>query len=141
MKKQKQTFSPNRIIPCNPKAYDLAKAVAKYPYIEWRQNCKPDIGSTIYIYFGLHGGQQLRYEFYVMETDFFTPTIDDSDCVLKPEGSCEPGHRLMRLKLVREIPAGKVTLQDMLDHGLSKYPQNQVRVPHDLQEFIDAVLH
>ncbi len=140
MNKHKQLFSSSRIIPCDPTAYDVAKSVAVHPFTEWRQNCKPDIGSTIYVYFGLKGGQQLRYEFTVVDTDFYNPTIDDMDCVLKPAGCAKPGQRLMRLKFVREIPVGSITLQDMLDHGLSKFPQNQVRVPAELQKYIDSIL-
>ena len=68
------------------------------------------------------------------------PTIDDTDCALRPDGIAAPGKKLMRLKFVREIPAGLITLQDMKEHGLSKLPQNQVRVPLELQKYIDSVL-
>ena len=142
MKKKQKKFTGNIIIPYNPKKYDLEKALTLFPYIEWTQHARPEIGGTVYLYIGQAGGkvmgQQLAYEFEVMDTDV-DATIDDMCCALYPDAFTNDG-KCIRMKLVRRIPHGLITLDDLKSHGLTKHPQSQTKVPFELQTFINSVL-
>ena len=142
MKKKEKKFTGNIIIPYNPKKYDLEKALTLFPYIEWTQHARPEIGGTVYLYIGQDGGevmgQQLAYEFEVVDTDA-DATIDDRCCALVPNIASAEG-KCLRMKFVRRIPHGLITLDDLKSHGLNKHPQSQMRVPFELQAFIDSVL-
>lgn len=144
MKKIKKTSTGNIMVPYNPKKYDLEKALSLFPYIEWTQHTRPEIGGTVYLYIGLNGGrtmgQQLAYEFEVLATDA-NETIDDRCCLLtsKPINN-SPYKKCIRMKFIRRIPYGLITLDDLKAHGLTKHPQSQTKVPFELQDYINSVL-
>ena len=142
MKKKEERYSGNLIVPYNPKKYDLEKALSLFPYLEWTQHARPEVGGSVYLYIGKTGGktngQQLAYEFEVLAINA-EATIDDSCCMLVP-GTFSNKGKFFRMKFLRRIPSQTITLQDLLDHGLKKYPQSQTKVPFGLQAYIDSVL-
>lgn len=142
MTKEDNNFTGNIIVPYNPKKYDLEKALSLFDYIEWGQHARPEIGGSVYLYVGKAGGelngQSLAYQFEVLDVDS-APTIDDSCCNLVPNAFNNKG-KFFRMKLVRRIPHGLITLDDLKANGLKKHPQSQMKVSCELQEFIDSVL-
>ena len=142
MKKTKELTTGNIIIPYNPKKYDLERALELFPYIEWSQHCRPEIGGSVYLYIGKSGGkdhsQQLAYEFEVLDTDV-KATIDDSCCTKGTTRFSQAG-KFIKTKLIRRIPSNKITLDGLLSHGLSKHPQSQMKVSFEIQRYIDSLL-
>lgn len=142
MEEKDNDFTGNIIVPYNPKKYDLERVLSIFDYVEWSQHVRPEIGGSVYLYIGKEGGevngQSLAYEFEVLDVDA-AQTIDDSCCTLVPNAFSNNG-KYIRMKLIRRIPAGLITLDDLKAHGLKKHPQSQMKVSRELQEFIDSVI-
>ena len=126
------------IIPANPNRYRLASVLRDMRSVDWRQHNNFEVGDIIYIYNSRPDSQIL----YKMEVVAINLTADetaiDREYWVNPlEFETSIKHnRFFRMIPIAENKSDKLTLDDLLVHGLKGVPQGALKIKEPLLSYI-----
>ena len=129
------------IIPFNPNYFRLADCLREQGYVEWTQRYKYQIGDIVFIY-SSKPDSKLLYKMEVTATNLSAnECADDRKYLLKPSevdanANIPLGFRMVPLA---ENTSDKLTLNDLLEHGLKWVPQGGLKVKEPLLSYICSV--
>ena len=129
------------IIPFNPNYFRLADCLREQGYVEWTQRYKYQIGDIVFIY-SSKPDSKLLYKMEVTATNLSAnECADDRKYLLKPSevdanADIPLGFRMVPLA---ENTSDKLTLNDLLEHGLKWVPQGGLKVKEPLLSYICSV--
>ena len=118
------------IIPFNPNYFRLADCLREQGYVEWTQRYKYQIGDIVFIY-SSKPDSKLLYKMQVTATNLSAnECADDRKYLLKPsEVAANVDIPLgFRMTPLAENTSDKLTLNDLLEHGLKWVPQGGLKV-------------
>ena len=123
------------IIPANPQIYKLENALRGLNgVIDWRQHNNFEIGDIVYIYC-CKPISQIVYKMEVIETNITKEyTIADQQYWSTPSEfkTSLSNNRFFRISILAENKTEKLTLDDLLNHGLKGAPQGALIVKEPL---------
>ena len=129
------------IIPFNPNYFRLADCLREQGYVEWTQRYKYQIGDIVFIY-SSKPDSKLLYKMEVTATNLSAnECADDRKYLLNPSEvdaneNIPLGFRMVPLA---ENTSDKLTLSDLLEHGLKWVPQGGLKVKEPLLSYICSV--
>ena len=129
------------IIPFNPNYFRLADCLREQGYVEWTQRYKYQIGDIVFIY-SSKPDSKLLYKMEVTATNLSaSECADDRKHLLNPSevdanADIPLGFRMIPLA---ENTSDKLTLNDLLEHGLKWVPQGGLKVKEPLLSYICSV--
>lgn len=126
------------IIPANPKRYRLADVLHVHDIVDWRQHNNFEIGDIVFIY-NSRPDSQILYKMEVTAVNLpAEDTIVDRQYWIKPsEFETSLLHnRFFRMVLLAENETNKLTINDLLEHGLNGVPQGALKVKEPLLSHI-----
>jgi hypothetical protein len=127
------------IFPCNVNTYDVVSAFSEFNTIDWRQSVKCRPGDTVYIYCG-KPYQRLMYKTVV--TKSYIPdaeaNLQDDKYWVEDRGTRNPSkYGYARLTQVASYDGDALSIPLLLENGLAGVPQGPLKVPGDLQVYLD----
>jgi 5-methylcytosine-specific restriction protein A len=133
----KGVVTMNWLIPSNPNVYDSISAFNSLAFVDWKQNVNYQIGDIVYIYL-TKPIQKIMIKTQVVDIDIpFSKTIEDkkfwSD---ENQYGLSKDKKFTRLKLVDFNENSVLTLNDMLENGLSTAPQGPMRLKDKLLTYV-----
>lgn len=130
------------IIPANPLRYNLADALKNLKgTIDWRQHNNFEIGDIVYIYCS-KPISQIIYKMEVIATNITREyTIADQEYWNTPSEfkASLINNRFYRISLLNENDTEKLTLNDLLNHGLKGAPQGALIVKEPLLSYLKEI--
>lgn len=130
------------IIPANPLRYNLADALKNLKgTIDWRQHNNFEIGDIVYIYCS-KPISQIIYKMEVIATNITREyTIADQEYWNTPSEfkTSLINNRFYRISLLNENDTEKLTLNDLLNHGLKGAPQGALIVKEPLLSYLKEI--
>jgi len=131
----------NWLISASEKVFDVTSAFATSKYVDWRQSGKFQVGDTIYIYVS-SPVQKVKFKTVVEKIDIpFVETYDSKEFWTKEEFHVESQtKKFARLRLVTKSDSEFLSLENLLQNGLSSYPQGPRRVNEELKAYLDNYL-
>lgn len=134
----------NWLMPANEGIYDYAGAFQKWGFIDWRQNNrKYQVNDIIYIYC-TRPYQKIMYKTRVERVGLSANEIidDSSFWTDKNEYSKSLSGKYARLKLVEQVNTSKLSLDRLIDNGLSRAPQSSIKITkHQLISYIEKYMN
>jgi 5-methylcytosine-specific restriction protein A len=130
------------IIPANPRIYKLDNALKDLNgVIDWRQYNNFEIGDIVFIYCS-KPISQIIYQMEVIATNITSEyTIADQEYWNSPSDFKISlyNNRFFRISLMAENKTDKLTLNDILNHGLNGVPQGALIVKEPLLSYLKEV--
>ena len=130
------------IIPANPQRYKLDDALKGLNgVVDWRQHNNFEIGDVVYIYCS-KPISQLVYKMEVIATNITSEhTIADQEYWGAPSEfkASLSNNCFFRISLLAENETEKLTLDDLLNHGLKGAPQGALIVKEPLLSYLQEV--
>ncbi len=135
----KKTTHPKRepkvwMISASAKYFDHRKCFEKLGHIYWKQYNKLQVGDTGYIYFS-KPQQKIVYKYEVIACDVpYTSDYDAEKEFYKREEDFESAKKHNRYYLIKKIgesTSGKLTLSNMMQHGLKQAPLGAMELSSD----------
>ena len=126
------------IIPANPNIYRLAEVLKDMQSVDWRQRNNIQVGDIIYIY-NSRPDSQILYKMEVIAVDLTSnETMADRKYWVNPSDFdiSLNLNRFFRMILLAENETDKLTLADLLEHGLKGTPQPALRVKEPLLSYL-----
>lgn len=126
------------IIPANPNIYRLAEVLKDMQSVDWRQRNNIQIGDIIYIY-NSRPDSQILYKMEVIAVNLTSnETMADRKYWVNPSDYdiSLNLNRFFRMILLAENESDKLTLADLLEHGLKGTPQAALRVKEPLLSYL-----
>ena len=126
------------IIPFNPNYFRLADCLREQGYVEWTQRYKYKVGDIVFIY-SSRPDSKILYKMEVAAINLSASECsDDRKYLLKPSvvdanKDIPLGFRMLPLA---ENTSDKLTLDDLLEHGLKWVPQGGLKVREPLLSYI-----
>ena len=130
------------IIPANPNIYRLAEVLKDMQSVDWRQRNNIQVGDFIYIY-NSRPDSQILYKMEVIAVNLTSnETMADRKYWVNPSDYdiSLNLNRFFRMILLVENESDKLTLTDLLEHGLKGTPQAALRVKEPLLSYIHTIL-
>lgn len=130
------------IIPANPNKYRLAKVLQDMQSVDWRQRNHIQVGDIVYIY-NSRPDSQILYKMEVIAVDLTSnETMADREYWVNPSDFdiSLNLNRFFRMILLAENETDKLTLADLLEHGLKGVPQAALKVKEPLLSYLLSVL-
>lgn len=130
------------IIPANPQRYRLADAVQELPFVDWRQHNNFEVGDIVYIY-NSRPDSQILYKMEVTAVNLTAnETVADRQYWVSPmEFETSIMHnRFFRMVPLAENDSDKLTLEDLLEHGLKGVPQGALKIREPLLGYLLNIL-
>mgnify|MGYP003327116104 FL=1 len=126
------------IIPANPNRYRLASVLRDMRSVDWRQHNNFEVGDIVYIY-NSRPDSQILYKMEVVAINLTADetTIDREYWVNPLEFETSIMHnRFFRMIPIAENKSDKLTLDDLLVHGLKGVPQGALKIKEPLLSYI-----
>lgn len=130
------------IIPANPNRYKLADVLRDMHSVDWRQHNNFEIGDIVFIY-NTRPESRLVYKMEVVKVNLTSAesASDRQYWVDSSEFDSSLLHnRFFRMTLLAENLSDKLTLSDMLQHGLKGVPQGALKVKEPLLSYINRIM-
>lgn len=130
------------IIPANPQRYRLADALQELPFVDWRQHNNFEVGDIVYIY-NSRPDSQILYKMEVTAVNLTAnETVADRQYWMSPmEFETSIMHnRFFRMVPLAENDSDKLTLEDLLEHGLKGVPQGALKIREPLLGYLLNIL-
>lgn len=134
------------LIPCNVNLYDPIGAFAELQVIDWRQQVKMNVGDEVFIYCS-KPYQKIMFRTVATKVNIDQEEADHSDedkfsktGTRMLSGDNEPRFGYARLKLLNFRDCDALQLEKLIEHGLTKAPQGQMRVADELYEYLISIL-
>ena len=126
------------IIPANPNIYRLAEVLKDMQSVDWRQRNNIQVGDIIYIY-NSRPDSQILYKMEVIAVDLTSnETMADRKYWVNPSDFdiSLNLNRFFRMILLAENETDKLTLADLLEHGLKGVPQAALKIKEPLLSYL-----
>ena len=117
----------------NVQRFDIVEHFKHSDTVIWKQVSKGQVGDEAYIYLG-RPYSRLAYKCSIVELNV---TAENVEYLSQYEGKRKPSY--MKLELIKELPAGKLDLAELLDKGL-KTVQCATKIDDELKTYIDEVI-
>ena len=131
------------IIPANPKIYNLSDAIKDLDgIIDWRQHNNFEVGDIVFIY-NSRPDSQILYKMEVIAVNLTADqTVADRQYWVNPSefDSSILHNRFFRMIPLAENEGEKLTLDDLLEHGLKGVPQGALKVREPLLSYMLSIL-
>lgn len=130
----------NWMIAANGKMYDHASAFQKWGFIDWKQSANFEINDTVYIYC-TKPYKRVMYKTKVIEINkVFTECQDDKEFWFDlGEYESAKSKKFCRIKLIEQVNSEKLSLELLIDKGLSSAPQGPMKLhSEELISYIDS---
>ena len=130
------------IIPANPKRYRLAEVLRDMQSVDWRQHNNFEVGDIVFIY-NSRPDSQILYKMEVIAVNLTADqTVADRQYWVNPSefDSSILHNRFFRMIPLAENEGEKLTLDDLLEHGLKGVPQGALKVREPLLSYILSIL-
>lgn len=136
-----QSTKTNWLISASEKVFDVTSAFATSDFVDWRQSGKFQVGDTIYIYVS-SPVQKIKFKTVVEKIDIpFVETHDSKEFWTKEEFHIESQSKMFaRLRLETTSDSEFLSLEHLLQNGLSSYPQGPRKVNDELKAYLDNYL-
>lgn len=130
------------IIPYNPNHFRLDDCLREQDFVEWTQRYKYKVGDIVFIY-SSRPDSRILYKMEVVAIN-----LSDSECVddsrylkqpFKTESNTDNTKLGLRMIPLAENTTEKLTLNDLLEHGLKWVPQGGVKVKEPLLSYILSI--
>ncbi len=134
-----QEFSKAWILPSNSNKFDIAGALEKFGFVDWKQKNNFHVGDIVYIY-STKPDQCIRYRFCVTDVDL---TFEQSQSDIEfwnDQDEFYTGkehNRYCRFVLNGELDQGILDLDKLVSKGLKGAPQSAMSVSGELKEYIE----
>lgn len=129
------------IIPFNPNYFRLADCLREQGLVEWTQRYKYKVGDIVFIY-SSRPDSRILYKMEVAATNLSSEECFDDSIYLKQPFKVDPNADIalgFRMIPIAENTSDKLTLNDLLEHGLKWVPQGGVKVKEPLLSYILSV--
>jgi hypothetical protein len=130
------------IIPFNPNYFRLADCLREQGYVEWTQRYKYAIGDIVYIY-SAKPDSRILYKMEVTAINLSSEECSDDTQYLTTPFKAEPNKNIplgFRMIPLAENTTEKLTLEDLLEHGLKWVPQGGLKVREPLLNYMLSIL-
>lgn len=122
------------MISANTKYFNHSRCFEKLGYIYWKQYNNLQVGDTGYIYFS-KPQQKIVYKYEIIACDVpYTKEYDAEKEFYKREEDFENAKKHNRYYIIKKIgesTSGKLTLDNMLQHGLKQAPLGAMELSSD----------
>lgn len=129
------------LVPCNPRFFDIDKAIAEYNgLVDWRTRYKFEEGDIVYIY-KTAPFKFIKYKMEIVKVGYSHSddyAIDQEDCWLDKKGY-QDGYataKLSRFKLVETFADEHFTLDELRIHGLKGLLQRTFTINDTLLDYL-----
>ncbi|MBE6233131.1 MAG: EVE domain-containing protein [Bacteroidales bacterium] len=130
------------IIPANPNRYRLAEVLRDMQSVDWRQHNNFEVGDIVFIY-NSRPDSQILYKMEVIAVNLTADqTVADRQYWVNPSefDSSILHNRFFRMIPLAENEGEKLTLDDLLEHGLKGVPQGALKVREPLLSYMLSIL-
>ena len=130
------------IIPANPNRYRLAEILRDMQSVDWRQHNNFEVGDIVFIY-NSRPDSQILYKMEVIAVNLTADqTVADRQYWVNPSefDSSILHNRFFRMVPLAENEGEKLTLDDLLEHGLKGVPQGALKVREPLLSYMLSIL-
>ena len=130
------------IIPANPNRYRLAEVLRDMQSVDWRQHNNFEVGDLVFIY-NSRPDSQILYKMEVIAVNLTADqTVADRQYWVNPSefDSSILHNRFFRMIPLAENEGEKLTLDDLLEHGLKGVPQGALKVREPLLSYMLSIL-
>ena len=130
------------IIPANPNRYRLAEVLRDMQSVDWRQHNNFEVGDLVFIY-NSRPDSQILYKMEVIAVNLTADqTVADRQYWVNPSefDSSILHNRFFRMIPLAENEGEKLTLDDLLEHGLKGVPQGALKVREPLLSYMFSIL-
>lgn len=130
------------IIPANPNRYRLAEVLRDMQSVDWRQHNNLEVGDLVFIY-NSRPDSQILYKMEVIAVNLTADqTVADRQYWVNPSefDSSILHNRFFRMIPLAENEGEKLTLDDLLEHGLKGVPQGALKVREPLLSYMLSIL-
>lgn len=130
------------IIPANPNRYRLAEVLRGMQSVDWRQHNNLEVGDLVFIY-NSRPDSQILYKMEVIAVNLTADqTVADRQYWVNPSefDSSILHNRFFRMIPLAENEGEKLTLDDLLEHGLKGVPQGALKVREPLLSYMLSIL-
>ena len=130
------------IIPANPNRYRLAEVLRDMQSVDWRQHNNFEVGDIVFIY-NSRPDSQILYKMEVIAVNLTADkTAADRQYWVNPFefDSSILHNRFFRMVPLAENEGEKLTLDDLLEHGLKGVPQGALKVREPLLSYMISIL-
>ena len=130
------------IIPANPNRYRLAEVLRDMQSVDWRQHNNFEVGDLVFIY-NSRPDSQILYKMEVIAVNLTADqTVADRQYWVNPSefDSSILHNRFFRMIPLAENKGEKLTLDDLLEHGLKGVPQGALKVREPLLSYMLSIL-
>ena len=130
------------IIPANPNRYRLAEVLRDMQSVDWRQHNNFEVGDIVFIY-NSRPDSQILYKMEVIAVNLTADqTAADRQYWVNPYefDSSILHNRFFRMIPLAENEGEKLTLDDLLEHGLKGVPQGALKVREPLLSYMLSIL-
>lgn len=130
------------IIPANPNRYRLAEVLRDMQSVDWRQHNNFEVGDLVFIY-NSRPDSQILYKMEVIAVNLTADqTVADRQYWVNPSefDSSILHNRFFRMVPLAENEGEKLTLDDLLEHGLKGVPQGALKVREPLLSYMLSIL-
>lgn len=130
------------IIPANPNRYRLAEVLRDMQSVDWRQHNSFEVGDIVFIY-NSRPDSQILYKMEVIAVNLTADqTAADRQYWVNPSefDSSILHNRFFRMIPLAENEGEKLTLDDLLEHGLKGVPQGALKVREPLLSYMLSIL-
>lgn len=130
------------IIPANPNRYRLAEVFRDMQSVDWRQHNNFEVGDLVFIY-NSRPDSQILYKMEVIAVNLTADqTVADRQYWVNPSefDSSILHNRFFRMIPLAENEGEKLTLDDLLEHGLKGVPQGALKVREPLLSYMLSIL-
>lgn len=130
----------NWLIPANAKKYNFVDAFEDLTILDWTENANYNVGDTIYIY-GSKPYQRIMYRTEVISVGIkHEDSIDDLKYWVNGIDSIKPSDTTyIRLRVISKLQDDRLSLDNLMKHGLKRAPQGPMRVKGDLLICIESI--
>jgi hypothetical protein len=122
------------MISANPKFFDHRACFEENGVIFWNQNNNLQAGDTGYIYYS-KPYQYIMLKYEILACDLpFNDEVNKQKKFYKNEKdfiATKEHNRLYKIKMIGESASGKLTLSNMLQHGLKQAPLGALNLSDD----------
>jgi len=130
-----QTSTPRIwMIPASTKYFNHRACFEELGYIYWKQYNKVKVGDTGYIYSSAPDQRiTFKYEIEACDLPYSNDIEAELKYITKPEEfeRIKKHNKFYRIRKIDESTSGKLTLNNMLLHGLKKAPQGAIDLSDD----------
>ena len=130
------------IIPANPNRYRLAEVLRDMQSVDWRQHNNFEVGDLVFIY-NSRPDSQILYKMEVIAVNLTADqTVADRQYWVNPSefDSSILHNRFFRMIPLAQNEGEKLTLDDLLEHGLKGVPQGALKVREPLLSYMLSIL-